>query len=244
MHGIRILAHESKGISYVARMAGNVKIRSLEAACWGLGLALIAAYCGARTYGELERREAISAFSIARLQSDVEAGVRGTDRANGDLAPTNSAPDQTEWSASRMHAYAARADQSEPVPLASALLRITDVGLEVPVYADASERNLNRGAGLIAGTAAPDSDGNVGIAAHRDGYFRALEGVEVGDLVELETRSRRRQYRITELAIVEPTDISPLRETGVPAVTLVTCYPFYFVGSAPQRYIVRAVAIE
>ena len=109
---------------------------------------------------------------------------------------------------------------------------------------EASERNLNRGAGLIAGTAAPGSDGNIGIAAHRDGYFRALDSVEVGDPVELETLSRRRQYRVTELAIVQQTDVSPLHDRGVAAVTLVTCYPFYFVGSAPQRYIVRAVAID
>jgi sortase A len=114
--------------------------------------------------------------------------------------------------------------------------------VEVPVYVDASERNLNRGAGLVAGTAPPGSDGNIAIAAHRDGYFRALERVAVGDLLELETPLLRRQYRVAEVAIVEPTDIRSLLETGVPTVTLVTCYPFYFVGNAPRRYIVRALA--
>jgi sortase A len=153
-------------------------------------------------------------------------------------------PDQTQWSASRVRAFAALAfGETVPVPPA-AVLRIGSVGVEVPVYVNASERNLNRGAGLVAGTALPESDGNIVIAAHRDGYFRALERVVVGDVLELETRSLRRQYRVAEVAIVEPTDIRPLLETSVPTVTLVTCYPFYFVGNAPQRYIVRAVALQ
>lgn len=123
-------------------------------------------------------------------------------------------------------------------------MRIASVNLEVPVYVDSNERNLNRGAGLIAGTARPGSGGNVAIAAHRDGYFRALRNVAVGDLVELESGSQQTTYRITELTIVEPTDIWPLDETDEPAVTLVTCYPFYFVGNAPQRFIVRGVAVD
>ncbi len=68
--------------------------------------------------------------------------------------------------------------------------------------------------------------------------------VAVGDVLEVESLSHRRAYRVTALAIVEPTDLWPLHETDVPAVTLVTCYPFYFVGSAPKRYIVRAVAVQ
>jgi LPXTG-site transpeptidase (sortase) family protein len=79
-------------------------------------------------------------------------------------------------------------------------------------------------------------------AAHRDGYFRVLKDVAVGDVIELESLSRLRSYRITELAIVAPTDIWPLHATDEPTVTLITCYPFYFVGNAPQRFIVRAVA--
>ncbi len=240
MLAVRTLAHE-RNDDDIARIGGSMKTRFSEAACWGLGLGLIALYGGARAYGELERREAIAAFSEARFQADAETdGWRGA-APLAQRVPVRM-PDQTYWSASRIHAYAARAaDQTTP---AVAILRIAEVELEVPVYTDVSERNLNRGAGLIAGTAAPDSNGNVGIAAHRDGYFRALERVKVGDLVELETRSQRRRYRITELAIVKPSDLSPLRETSVAAVTLVTCYPFYFVGSAPQRYIVRAVATE
>jgi sortase A len=220
----------------------------LETACWTGGMLLIVLYFGARAHGEIERRQAVSSFTQAL--SGVQAEGGGSSDAGGialwptarEPSPTNRAPDQTLWSASRIRAYAAVTAEGAPLP--EALLRIPRVGLEVPVYADTNERNLNRGAGLIAGTAAPASDGNVAIAGHRDGYFRVLERIVVGDVLELDSQFRRRRYRVTELAIVEPTDMSPLDETDAPALTLVTCYPFHFAGPAPQRYIVRALAID
>lgn len=218
----------------------------LEIACWTLGIVLITLYFGARAHGELERRQAVATFTQARSAMSAETHVtRDTDQISLDQAsPAHPAPDQTHWSESRVRAYATQVTQSESQALPAALLRIRRVDLEVPVYADTSERNLNRGAGLVAGTAPPGSDGNIAIAAHRDGYFRALKDVALGDIVELESLSQRRWYRVIDLSIVEPTDISPLHDTDVPAVTLVTCYPFYFVGNAPQRFIVRAVAVD
>ncbi len=224
--------------------------RALEIACWASGLVLLALYAGARADGELQRRQAITAFAQARTQAHaaatVEASVRrNTENARVERLWASSAPDQTHWSESRIRAYAARGNESAASrQLPAALLRIRSVGLEVPVFADTSERNLNRGAGLVAGTAAPDSKGNVAIAAHRDGYFRALKDVAVGDVIEIDTLTRQRQYRVVDISVVSPTDVRPLLPTKVPAVTLVTCYPFYFVGSAPQRYIVRAVALN
>lgn len=246
---VRTLAHERKynyGIASGACIAADVKIGSLEASCWGVGLVLIALYGSARAYGELERREAISAFSHTRGGVNAEAVVLPEQApAAALIVPARRAPDQTRWSASRIREYAeSAAEIGESAELAAAVLRIPRVALAVPVYSDSSARNLNRGAALIAGTGAPDSDGNIAIAAHRDGYFRALRNVAAGDIVELETPQRRRQYRIAELSIVDPKNVSPLHDTEMPALTLVTCYPFYFVGSAPQRFIVRAVAIE
>ena len=111
----------------------------------------------------------------------------------------------------------------------------------MPVLEGTDDWTLNRAAGHIADTAAPGSEGNSGIAAHRDGFFRSLKDVRVGDLLELETLRGIARYRIERTWIVEPEDVSVLDPTPGAAVTLVTCYPFYFVGSAPQRYIVRAV---
>ena len=189
------------------------------------GLAALLAYAGVRGVGEYERQQAVAAFTAAPAPA-----LRVLDA---------SPPDQSDWSAERIAAYEqAAADR------ALAVLRVPGAGLEVPVFGDASERNLNRGAGYIPGTALPGSDGNAGIAAHRDGYFRKLQDVALGDVVTLEHPGGIRRYEITELAVVEPTDVSPLDPTDHAALTLVTCYPFYFVGSAPQRYIVRAVAIN
>ncbi len=102
------------------------------------------------------------------------------------------APNQSEWSDNRIRAYAqSPAAQTELIP--QALLHIRRVELTVPVYADTSDSTLNRGAGLIAGTASPGAAGNTGIAAHRDGFFRALKDVALGDRIEIEHFSGTRR---------------------------------------------------
>jgi sortase A len=80
----------------------------------------------------------------------------------------------------------------------------------------------------------------MGIAGHRDGFFRGLKDIMRGDVVELETIDARASYVVDELEIVDPSDTAVLRPRSKPAVTLVTCYPFYFTGSAPNRFIVHA----
>ncbi|HET6603668.1 MAG TPA: class D sortase [Xanthomonadaceae bacterium] len=233
--------------------------RALETACWVGAVVLLGVFFGGRAFGEFERHQAVASFTTMRAAAQVDvpnpAAVDDDPRSNrpgiepflphaaGDgAAPAT--PDQREWSPERVRDYAASvADPAHAGSAPVALLRIERVGLEVPVYAEIDERNLNRGAALVAGTAAPeDGSGNVAIAAHRDGYFRALRNVAIGDVLELESTSRRRAYRITDISVVEPTDVSVLQETAEPAVTLVTCYPFFFVGNAPQRFIVRALA--
>jgi sortase A len=123
------------------------------------------------------------------------------------------------------------------------VLRIPSVKLAVPIYEGTAESTLNRGAGHIEGTAQLDEDGNVGIAAHRDGFFRALKDVGIGAELSVQTPRGDRRYQVTSLMITEPTDVSVIAKGQAPAVTLVTCFPFYFVGSAPQRFIVRAEPI-
>jgi sortase A len=122
-------------------------------------------------------------------------------------------------------------------------LRIPSIKLAVPIYEGTGETTLDRGAGRIAGTAQLDAAGNIGIAAHRDGFFRGLKDLRVGEEMMLQTIAGDRRYRVTKLLITSPTDVSVIAPTATPAITLVTCYPFYFVGSAPQRYIVRAEPI-
>ena len=93
----------------------------------------------------------------------------------------------------------------------------------------------------IEGTAIPGAEGNAGIAGHRDGFFRGLKDIGPGDVIELDTLKGNESYRVERVWIVDPEDVSVLDPTSTRALTLVTCYPFYYVGSAPQRFIVRAV---
>ncbi|HYG62359.1 MAG TPA: class D sortase, partial [Thermoanaerobaculia bacterium] len=103
---------------------------------------------------------------------------------------------------------------------------------------------LRRGAGRIPGTALPWEEGNVGVAAHRDRFFRGLKDIQKDDLVTLTTVHGTYQYRVESTEVVTPRDTHVLADTGEDTLTLVTCYPFYYVGSAPKRFIVRAQRIE
>ena len=133
------MSGETTAASRACSVKTGPAARALEKACWVVGLLLLALYCSARTYGELERREAVSAFADLSTGADTlvtrDSAVRSL--------PENRTPDQTQWSASRIRAFAAspRAP-AESASLPAALLRISRVGLEVPVYADMTERNL------------------------------------------------------------------------------------------------------
>ena len=147
--------------------------------------------------------------------------------------------DLTLWSEQRIKAWQSTTDLASPTPLG--ILRIPRINLDVPILEGTDELTLNRAVGHIEDTAEPGVDGNIGIAGHRDGFFRGLMNVVIGDAIELETLHGTEQYRIERTWIVTPDDVSVLDPTPERSLTLVTCYPFYFIGSAPQRYIVRAV---
>lgn len=118
------------------------------------------------------------------------------------------------------------------------------VGLSATVLEGTAEPTLRRGAGHIEGTAFPGSPGNVGIAGHRDTTFRPVRHLKLGDPLVLVTADRAFAYRISETLIVDPKDVYVLDPTEHPTLTLVTCYPFTFIGSAPRRYIVRAELVR
>lgn len=123
-----------------------------------------------------------------------------------------------------------------------ARLEIPRIDMKVMVGQGADPALLELGAGWIPGTARPGETGNIGIAAHRDSFFRPLKDVRKDDVIRLTTPHHKQEYRIEWTRIVNPTDVEVLDPTDEEALTLVTCYPFYFVGSAPKRFIVRARA--
>lgn len=155
--------------------------------------------------------------------------------------PAPGDPSMESWSAQRIKAFHA-AGAADAAPLA--VLSIPAIDLEVLVLRGTDETTLDRGAGHITGTARPGETGNIGIAAHRDGYFRALRHIKRGHELTLNTTGGAERYRVDDIRIVAPDDVTVLAPRSRPAVTLVTCYPFYFVGSAPQRFIVHASMLE
>jgi sortase A len=121
-----------------------------------------------------------------------------------------------------------------------ARLEAPSVGLAATVLEGSTDDMLARAAGHIENTALPGEPGNVGIAGHRDTSFRPVRKLDVGDVITLVTRTGRFQYRISRTFVVKPDRVSVLDPTVEPSLTLVTCYPFTFIGHAPMRYIVQA----
>jgi len=119
-------------------------------------------------------------------------------------------------------------------------LTIPRLNLSVMVFEGDDEAILKQGAGHIPATSLPPEDGNLGIAAHRDTWFRPLRLIHPNDLVEFTTPQGVSRYRVTGTEIVWPSDIQVLAKARGRDLTLVTCYPFYYFGSAPKRWIVHA----
>jgi len=103
---------------------------------------------------------------------------------------------------------------------------------------------LKRAVGHVVSTAQPGEVGNVGLAAHRDGLFRGLGGVRKNDLIRVVTVRGTFIYRVEWMAVVDPHRVDVLDSTAEPSLTLITCYPFDFIGHAPKRFVVRARQFE
>lgn len=121
---------------------------------------------------------------------------------------------------------------------------IPRLDLRVTVREGTSERTLALAAGHIRGTALPGHNGNVGVAGHRDTFFQGLAGIRTGDVIEFESHEARYTYQVSSTLVVQPDAVQVLEAGIYPELTLVTCYPFDFIGSAPQRFIVKARLIS
>jgi sortase A len=122
-------------------------------------------------------------------------------------------------------------------------LQIPRLNLSVMVREGADEGTLRQAVGHIPGTALPGKLGNVGLAGHRDTFFRSLRNIRADDEIQLETTNGAYRYVVKSTKIVTPRDVSVLEASGGDTLTLVTCYPFYYVGSAPKRFIVHATQL-
>lgn len=207
-------------------------LRIFESGFLVTGVVLLAAYFILRGWGDYQSRSDIFSFEQAvASESAAQQPVADNDPGQG------TEPDYSLWSEKRIQDYHESLKQRDDAPLA--ILSIDKLGLKVPVYNGTDEINLNRGAGRIKGTARVGGSGNLGIAAHRDGFFRVLKDVEIGDTIDMLTHRGKSEFVVSSIDIVDPKDVSVLAPTEDPTITLVTCYPFYFVGHAPKRYIVK-----
>ena len=196
-----------------------------EGFCWTLALIALSAWAALHLAGAAGARHELNRFAVLEAASQLddrvarpEPVVRGARQGLADAV-------------------------NDPAPAPLGVLRIPRLHLEAPLLAGSDDATLDRGLGHIEDTAPPGTDGNAGIAGHRDGFFRVLKDIAEGDAIELQTLGGRETYRVERTWIVEPDDVSVLDPTPSRSLTLVTCYPFYFVGSAPQRFIVRAVSV-
>ena len=210
-----------------------MSLRNLERALLTLGLTLVAAFLGVLAYREIGSRMAVRSFEA------VASGSRGIQTPDPILQVGVAPPDYSLWSTKRIAVY--RDSLARQFAPAVAILRIPKLGVEVPVFDGTDELVLNRGAGRIAGSARVGESGNIGIAGHRDGFFRVLKDIAVGDLMTLSSHSATTTYLVDQIEIVMPDDVSVLAPRAGPSVTLVTCYPFYYSGDAPHRFIVHAL---
>jgi sortase A len=213
---------------------GPMNIRKGERVFLAIGLTLLAIWAGVRIYGSMASRSAIARFQANQVSAQSTDPVVNTK----DGSPAFSPVDFTDWNPKRVAAYKESLSTKTDLPLA--ILRIPKIKLEVPVFNDTDDLTLNRGVGRILGTAQIGQQGNLGIAGHRDGFFRGLKDVVPNDVIEIVRPGQTDLYAITQIQIVDPENVSVLAPTPAETLTLVTCYPFYYVGNAPQRYIVTA----
>lgn len=226
----------------------NRLVRAAEWSCYAAGLVCSGFFLSQLAVGEVERQADIASFEQLQLAAGGTAagGAAAAPGQPRDAAwampslPVDAlpAPDTRLWSPGRIADYQASLQRDLPPVLG--ILNVPSLGLELPVYSTDSELTMDRGAGVIDGMAYPHEGGNIGIAGHRDGYFRALKDISLGDKVVLETLEGPKYFTVDATRIVEIEDTHVLADTDEQRLTLVTCYPFYFVGHAPQRFVVSA----
>jgi sortase A len=220
----------------IANSSLKRKLGWLEAMLFIAGMALLLVFFQARAASEQQREAGVHAFLEAGSGQGPEQQAPDGKEEIFQLG----APDQELWSVSAIKNYEESLKLVKDPPLA--VLTIDKFRIRVPVYNGTDDVTLDRGVGRIKGTARINGGSNLGIAGHRDGFFRPLKDIVVGDSMELLTMTGVVNYTVTSIDVVDPSDVSVLAPTEKTTITLVTCYPFYYVGHAPKRYIVKAEA--
>jgi sortase A len=208
-------------------------LRWLEIALWGVGISLVGGallqtlfrwnYQAQQTRA-LERGPAVSVVVPKPLPAPVVA------------APAKATPARDDVVKKEVVVV-------EPDP-AFARIEIPRIGIAAIVEEGTDAKTLARAVGLVGGSARPGETGNMVLAGHRDTFFRPLRKIRVNDRIRMIVPPHTYEYEVTSLRVVAPEETSVLQSKGVEELTLVTCYPFRFVGPAPDRFIVSAARVN
>ena len=254
-------SHSPTPLRSIARMPPISPIRSASLAKrtssgwflrWSAPLILFAVgigalgYCG---YVVLDARNSQNDQSRQFDRALLAAHDSTATELSGNVARVNDLPATTPLmpafveadgvtSASNSSAKISAASVNPNLPLGR--IEISSLGLTAMIQEGTGRQTLQRGIGHITGTALLGASGNVGLAGHRDTFFRKLRNIHEGDEITLTTLNGASLYRVDLISIVEPQDSAVLRDSGENLLTLVTCYPFSYVGPSPKRFIVRA----
>jgi sortase A len=224
---------------------GWIGLRALEWFFLLFALAALDAYIWINTSSVLYQAYADWAFdqqlralapSVGRFVGDEIRSLFGRDGPKAETSESHAVAPESEPSTGATPLHTNRMTPSAVI----GRLEIPNLHLTAMVREGADAGTLRRAVGHIPGTALPGRTGNVGLAGHRDTFFRALRNIQLNDAIELQTDNGTYRYEVESTRIVGPRDVRVLASSGAETLTLVTCYPFYYVGSAPKRFIVRA----
>jgi sortase A len=215
--------------------SGTIRsLNKLERLLLFFGILLVSVYVANRVYSAIYSHASMQSFWAHEASAELVVEAQSVWHSG--------IPDFRLWSEKRIRGYQTSLAANVSPPLG--VLEISAIQLRVPVLEGTDDLTLDRAVGHITGTAPLGEPGNIGIAGHRDGFFRGLKDVRVGETIDVYTQRGSSRYVVDEIQTVSPDDVSVLAPRAKPSLTLVTCYPFYFVGSAPLRYIVHATAAD
>lgn len=245
-------------------------LRRAEITLFALGVSLLGVALGATAHRQnfqAEQERVLEARMAAAIQQLSEPAPHAGS-GDGRLAPADdpvvnaaasSPANPTELSFETAPLAGATASDKDAAVLRSEKTRDTDlatssdllgrieiqrIGLSAIVVAADDDASLGRAVGWVSGTAAPGEGGNTALAGHRDTHFRPLQDIRVDDRISFVVPPHTYEYRVDSLRVVRPTEVSVLESNGTEELTLVTCYPFRWVGPAPDRFIVKATRIR
>lgn len=213
-----------------------------ERLLFAIAIVAIGWYATDRVGASLYQRAQYRELEELRLQH--VSAARESDEDRGGARVGNAATHATAARATRETREARDARATRPSRALVGRIDIPRLGVSAIIRHGIDDRTLGRAVGHVPGTAYPGESGNSALAAHRDSYFGPLRDIRAGDRIEVRTPDGDFTYIVRDTRIVPPADVSVLAPTDTRTLTLITCHPFNYIGSAPNRFVVRAEAID